>query len=186
MLEAYEDAIATPAPRGAIVATAVRLGVRSASPGPRRPARRRPPSLDPDGRTRAARLLAGGRRLAIPLVIVAALAAAALAVEKIGPDRIGHALVTSQPSWVLLGFALMCAAMAARGIAWHAILRAALPRSHVRRADAMHGTFIGVLMSATLPARLGEPSRSLSSRAASGARSRPSRSCSARSSRRRC
>jgi phosphatidylinositol alpha-mannosyltransferase len=69
--------------------------------------------------------------------------------------------VTSQPSWVILGFALMCAAMAARGVAWHAILRAALPRSRVRLIDAMHGTFIGVLMSATLPARLGEPSRAL-------------------------
>jgi phosphatidylinositol alpha-mannosyltransferase len=55
----------------------------------------------------------------------------------------------------------MCAAMAARGVAWHAILRAALPRSPIGRGDAMRGTFIGVLMSATLPARLGEPSRSL-------------------------
>jgi len=31
----------------------------------------------------------------------------------------------------------------------------------VRRSDALQGTFIGVLMSATLPARLGEPSRAL-------------------------
>src|SRR6185437_3507204 len=30
-----------------------------------------------------------------------------------------------------------------------------------KRRDAMQGTFIGVLMSATLPARLGEPSRAL-------------------------
>jgi phosphatidylinositol alpha-mannosyltransferase len=51
--------------------------------------------------------------------------------------------------------------MAARGISWLAILRAALPGARVRTADAMQGTFIGVLMSATLPARLGEPSRSL-------------------------
>jgi phosphatidylinositol alpha-mannosyltransferase len=62
---------------------------------------------------------------------------------------------------VVIGCALMCAAMVSRGFAWHAILRAALPRSRIRRADAMQGTFIGVLMSATLPARLGEPSRSL-------------------------
>src|SRR5207302_6070917 len=45
--------------------------------------------------------------------------------------------------------------------AWHAILRAALPRARVRLSDAMQGTFIGVLMSSTLPARLGEPSRAL-------------------------
>src|SRR6202008_2116402 len=39
--------------------------------------------------------------------------------------------------------------------------RAALPRARVRMSDAMQGTFIGVLMSSTLPARLGEPSRAL-------------------------
>jgi phosphatidyl-myo-inositol alpha-mannosyltransferase len=60
---------------------------------------------------------------------------------------------------VLLGLGLMCSAMFVRGIAWHAIMRAALPR--IRRRDSMQGTFIGVLMSATLPARLGELSRSL-------------------------
>jgi phosphatidyl-myo-inositol alpha-mannosyltransferase len=46
-------------------------------------------------------------------------------------------------------------------VAWHAILRAAMPDAHLRRLDALQGTFIGVLMSATLPARLGEPSRAL-------------------------
>jgi phosphatidylinositol alpha-mannosyltransferase len=49
--------------------------------------------------------------------------------------------------------------MLLRGVAWHAILRAALPGTRVRLFDALQGTFIGVLMSATLPARLGEPSR---------------------------
>jgi phosphatidyl-myo-inositol alpha-mannosyltransferase len=51
--------------------------------------------------------------------------------------------------------------MVVRGVAWHAILRAALPGAQLRRRDALQGTFIGVLMSATLPARLGEPSRAL-------------------------
>ena len=55
----------------------------------------------------------------------------------------------------------MCASMVARGLAWHAILRAAPHVRHVSRFDAMQATFIGVLMSATLPARLGEPSRAL-------------------------
>ena len=35
------------------------------------------------------------------------------------------------------------------------------PGGAAKRRDAMQGTFIGVLMSATLPARLGEPSRAL-------------------------
>jgi phosphatidylinositol alpha-mannosyltransferase len=55
----------------------------------------------------------------------------------------------------------MCASMLVRAEAWHAILRAALPGVRVRRRDVGRATMIGVLMSATLPARLGEPSRAL-------------------------
>jgi phosphatidylinositol alpha-mannosyltransferase len=69
--------------------------------------------------------------------------------------------VAATPVWVLAAFALMCASMLLRAEAWHAILRAALPDTRVRRRDAARGTMIGVLMSATLPARLGEPSRAL-------------------------
>jgi phosphatidylinositol alpha-mannosyltransferase len=161
VLNAYEDAIAIPEPRGAIARAAVRIGARGADLTERRPAQRRLPSLERNERTRRERTLTGLRRALFATVGAAGVAAAVLAVGQIGPGRIARALVTSQPSWVIFGLALMCAAMAARGIAWHAILRAALPGSRVRRADAMQGTFIGVLMSATLPARLGEPSRSL-------------------------
>ncbi|MBV9466129.1 MAG: flippase-like domain-containing protein, partial [Solirubrobacterales bacterium] len=62
---------------------------------------------------------------------------------------------------VLLGLGIMCSAMILRAFSWHAILKAALPRARVRLSDAMQGTFIGVLMSSSLPARLGEPSRAL-------------------------
>ncbi len=84
-----------------------------------------------------------------------------LALQKIGLSSIGNALIDSSPTFVLLGLALMCSAMAMRAFSWHAILKAALPRARVRLSDAMQGTFIGVLMSSTLPARLGEPSRAL-------------------------
>jgi phosphatidylinositol alpha-mannosyltransferase len=40
-------------------------------------------------------------------------------------------------------------------------VRAALPAQRVKRRAVLSGTLIGVLMSATLPARLGEPSRAL-------------------------
>jgi phosphatidylinositol alpha-mannosyltransferase len=161
VLNVYEDAIAMPAPRGALARAAVRIGARSVDGAGHRPAQRRLPSLERDDRTRRERTLASVRRGAIALVALAGVAVSLLAVSRIGVGRITSALVTSQPSWVVIGFVLMCSAMVARGVAWHAILRAALPRSRVRRADAMQGTFIGVLMSATLPARLGEPSRSL-------------------------
>ena len=86
---------------------------------------------------------------------------AALALERVGVARVAASLLASKPGLVAAGLALMCAAMFARAIAWHAILSAAPTWRRAKRRDAMQGTFIGVLMSSTLPARLGEPSRAL-------------------------
>jgi phosphatidyl-myo-inositol alpha-mannosyltransferase len=75
--------------------------------------------------------------------------------------RVVASLLASKPGLLLAGLALMCAAMFTRAIAWHAILAAAPTWRRAKRRDAMQGTFIGVLMSSTLPARLGESSRAL-------------------------
>ena len=75
--------------------------------------------------------------------------------------RVAGSLLASKPGLVAAALAVMCAAMFARAIAWHAILAAAPTWRRASRRDAMQGTFIGVLMSATLPARMGEPSRAL-------------------------
>jgi phosphatidylinositol alpha-mannosyltransferase len=91
----------------------------------------------------------------------AGVALAALALNRIGIHSIVMAVVAATPIWVLVAFALMCVSMLVRAEAWHAILRAALPGVRVRRRDAAKATMVGVLMSATLPARLGEPSRAL-------------------------
>jgi phosphatidylinositol alpha-mannosyltransferase len=161
VIEAYEDAVGMPAPRGTAKRLEARLGLRAANPAEKATlVGRRLPRLEPAGRSQA-RVTTLGRRAAIAAVAIGGVLAAFFAIRAIGPGKIVSSIVTSQPSWLLIGLALMCAAMAARGVAWHAILRAALPTSHVKRSDAMQGTFIGVLMSATLPARLGEPSRSL-------------------------
>jgi phosphatidylinositol alpha-mannosyltransferase len=126
---------------------------------PREPAKRLP-SLQP--KLHAGRgVPAIARRLAVVFATLGGVALAVLALKKIGLASVGTALVTSSPSFVILGLAVMCGAMALRAVSWHAILRAALPGARVRMADAMQGTFIGVLMSSTLPARLGEPSRAL-------------------------
>jgi phosphatidylinositol alpha-mannosyltransferase len=152
---AYEDAIEVAARRD----LAVRAGLRQADGAPPVPPRRLP-SLDPaSGRTWS---VAGAlRRVALGTVALAAVAGAVLALQRIGIDAILASLVAATPVWVLAALGLMCASMVLRAEAWTAILRAALPRTRVRRADALQGTFIGVLMSATLPARLGEPSRAL-------------------------
>ncbi len=161
VLSAYEDAIAAPEPEGARARLAVRLGAIPADLGERVPARRIE-SLEPAtagaGRRRAIGL---ARRAAAGAALLAGAGLAALGLERIGIDKVARSLIDSSPTLVLLGLAIMCASMALRAVSWHAILRAALPSARVRLRDALQGTFIGVLMSATLPARLGEPSRAL-------------------------
>jgi phosphatidylinositol alpha-mannosyltransferase len=159
--EVYEDAIAQPQPAKRTARLAVNAGLRPAEPGPRlRP--RRIPSLEqkdaPTGRRRAARL---ARRGAVVGGAVAGVGLTALALNRLGLEPIARSLLAATPIWVLVAFALMCTSMLVRAEAWHAILRAALPGVRVRRRDTARGTMIGVLMSATMPARLGEPSRAL-------------------------
>ncbi|HEX4804832.1 MAG TPA: flippase-like domain-containing protein [Conexibacter sp.] len=161
VLDAYEDAIATPAPQGALERAAVRIGAKPADMRPRvRP--RRLPSLEPPPPAGARRpLVAFARRAAMAAFALLALAGTFLAFRRIGLHAIVSTLLGSSPAWVLVGLGVMCSAMAVRAVSWHAILKAAIPSGRVRLRDAMQGTFIGVLMSATLPARLGEPSRAL-------------------------
>jgi phosphatidylinositol alpha-mannosyltransferase len=160
VMAAYEDAIATPAPEGLVQRAAVGIGARSADLKPRvRP--KRLPSLEPLPTGSSRRGLAFARRTVLASVSLAGLVLAVLALQKIGVGHIASALIGSSPWWVLVGLGFMCGAMVLRAFSWHAILRAALPANRIRLADAMQGTFIGVLMSSTLPARLGEPSRAL-------------------------
>src|SRR5204862_2251704 len=63
--------------------------------------------------------------------------------------------------WALIATALMMSAMFMRAVSVLAIARSALPRRPLRRRDVTSATMIGVLMSATLPARLGEPARAM-------------------------
>jgi phosphatidylinositol alpha-mannosyltransferase len=159
ILEAYEDAIATPAPEGLLRRTAVGVGARAADLKPYVPAQRLASLEPPPAPRRTVPALL--RRVALIAISVVAAALAVLALQKIGVGNIISAIVQSSPSFVVLGLAAMCGAMLLRAVSWHAILRAALPRARLRFADVMQGTFIGVLMSSTLPARLGEPSRAL-------------------------
>jgi len=157
--EVYEEAIAVGPPRTRMARIAVRHGFAPADLRPRVRARRLP-SLEPAPRQRrrALRVLA---RAALFAVTLAGMALAYLALQKVGVTNVAASLVASSPGLVAAGVGVMCASMVVRGIAWHAILKAAPTWRVARRRDALQGTFIGVLMSATLPARLGEPSRAL-------------------------
>ena len=162
VMEAYEEAIETPAPAGATERLAVRVGARAADLKPYVPPQRLA-GLEPKltGPARHGKALATARRLGLATVSLGGAVLAFLALQKIGLANIAKSLITASPTLVLLGLAVMCSAMVMRAFSWYAILRAALPRGAVRLADAAQGTFIGVLMSSTLPARLGEPSRAL-------------------------
>jgi phosphatidylinositol alpha-mannosyltransferase len=120
------------------------------------------PSMEPQpagaGRARTRAL---ARRAGLGIAALTGLLLTALALQRIGVDKVAASLLNSSPSWVIAAVGVMCASMVLRAISWHAILNAALPESHLTRFDALQGTSIGVLMSATLPARLGEPSRAL-------------------------
>ncbi len=161
VMGAYSDAIAVPQPDSAWQHAAVRTGFAPADLQPRVPAQRLP-TLETSGRAAGRRgVMSYVRRAAVAAIWIGGAALAYLALQKIGISTIVSDLVNSSPSYVLLGLAVMCAAMVMRGFSWHAILEAALPKARVRLADAMQGTMIGVLMSSTLPARLGEPARAL-------------------------
>ena len=166
VLDCYEQALRVGSPAGRagsrLTRLAVRHGLAPADLLPRIPAERLP-SLVPAGpplvgRPRRVRTL---RRAGLAVSTLAGAALAAVALQRVGVTRVAASLLASKPGLLAAGLALMCAAMFARALSWHSILAAAPTWRRAKRRDAMQGTFIGVLMSATLPARLGEPSRAL-------------------------
>ena len=164
VLDCYEQALAVGEPATRLTRVAVRHGFAPADLLPRVPAQRLPslkaqaPTLPASDRARRVRTL---RRLGLAGSSLLGVILAALALQRIGVTRVAASLVASKPGLLLAGLAVMCAAMFVRALAWHSILVVAPTWRRAKRRDAMQGTFIGVLMSSTLPARLGEPSRAL-------------------------
>jgi phosphatidylinositol alpha-mannosyltransferase len=157
----YEQAIEAPAPASAGERIARRAGFASADGRPREPAKRLP-SLDPAPAAGGSRRRRVARQLGLGIAAVLGIGLTALAANKIGVDKVVESIVRSDLSWVLIACALMSASLFFRAASWYAIVRAALPNRPVRRRDVTAATMIGVLMSATLPARLGEPARVMS------------------------
>jgi phosphatidyl-myo-inositol alpha-mannosyltransferase len=162
VLESYADAIAMPEPQGTMQSLGVRTGFVPADLQPRVRAQRLESLERPlEAKSPRRRAFAQVRRGAMLAFTLGMVALAYMALKKIGIASIGKTLINSEPSYVLLGLGAMCLAMVMRGLSWYAILQAALPKARIRLSDAIRGTMIGVLMSSTLPARLGEPSRAL-------------------------
>jgi phosphatidyl-myo-inositol alpha-mannosyltransferase len=159
--EVYERAIEpAPAPASGAESVARRTGLVRIDGGPRRPAKRIP-SLEPAPVSGPGRGRRAARRIGLGIAAILGLGLTALAARRIGVDKVATNIIDSDLTWVLVACGLMVAAMFARAASWVAIARAALPGRSVRRRDVTSATMIGVLMSATLPARLGEPARAM-------------------------
>jgi phosphatidyl-myo-inositol alpha-mannosyltransferase len=156
--DVYERAMRpVPQPIGKAEAVARRSGLIRLDGGPRRPAEKLPslePAPEPGSRGRRA-----ARRIGLGVAGLLGVGLTILAARRIGVDSVAHSIVRSDATWVLIACALMVASLFARAVSWTSIVRAALPGRPVRRRDVTSATMIGVLMSATLPARLGEPAR---------------------------
>jgi phosphatidylinositol alpha-mannosyltransferase len=156
--EVYEKALEAPLPVNSAERLARGAGLVRADGGPRRPARRIA-SLDPvpdHGRGRRT-----ARRLALGAAGALGIGLTAIAAQRVGVDRVVESIVRSEVSWVLIACGLMALSLFFRAVSWFAIVRAALPNRPLRRRDVTSATMLGVLMSATLPARLGEPARAM-------------------------
>jgi phosphatidyl-myo-inositol alpha-mannosyltransferase len=156
----YEKAIDAPKPVGANQRFAHWAGLRPADGEPKRPARRLP-SLDPAPAREGNRGRRVARRLGLGVAGALGVGLTVLAAQKIGVDNVVESIVRSDFTLVILACALMAASLFFRAASWYWIACAALPNRPIRRRDVTSATMVGVLMSATLPARLGEPARAL-------------------------
>ena len=103
-----------------------------------------------------------GRALRTAVALVGLLALGGLvafAVVQLHIGRVGHALISATPGWIVLALALMGLSLLMRSVSWHEVLRAALPRTPIRWSLVVRATMIGVMGSAVFPGRIGEPSR---------------------------
>ena len=158
--QVYERAIEAPAPVTRTERTAHWMGLRPADGRPPVPPQKLP-SPDPPLAAEGSRGRRIARRAGLAVAGALGVGLTALAAQKIGVDNVLSSIVRSDVSWVLIACALMSLSLFFRAASWYWIVRAALPNRPVRRRDVTSATMIGVLMSATLPARLGEPARAM-------------------------
>jgi phosphatidylinositol alpha-mannosyltransferase len=156
----YERAMAAPAPVGNAARVAHWAGLRPADGNQPIPPQKLP-SLDPAPAAAGKRGRRIARRVGLGFASVFGAFLTWEALKRIGINEVAESIVRSDLSWVIVAFALMSISMFFRAASWYWIARAALPDRPVRRRDVTSATMIGVLMSATLPARLGEPARAL-------------------------
>jgi phosphatidylinositol alpha-mannosyltransferase len=81
------------------------------------------------------------------------------ALSGIGFAGIGKSLERVNPWWLTAALALNSLSMFLRAVSWQAVLRAAMPDVRLRLLVVVRATMIGVLASALIPGRFGEPAK---------------------------
>ncbi len=113
----------------------------------------------PETRLRLPSLRMRSSLLVVGVIVSAGLVV--LAISQLNFERIGHALITASPGWVVLALGLMASSLLLRSVSWHQTLRAALPETPMPWGAVIRATMIGVMASALFPGRIGEPTRVL-------------------------
>jgi phosphatidylinositol alpha-mannosyltransferase len=108
-----------------------------------------------------ARQLSVAKRAALLVVALVFVGLLAFGISRLNFHRFSHALFTATPGWIVLACALMALSLLMRSVSWHEVLRAALPTTRIPWPSVVRATMIGVMGSAVLPGRIGEPSRVL-------------------------
>ena len=100
-------------------------------------------------------------RVGVFAVVILLAGLVVFALSRLELHRIGHALITATPGWIVLALTLMALSLVLRSASWYAVLRAALPEATIRWPVVVRATMIGVMASAVVPGRVGEPTRVL-------------------------
>ena len=69
--------------------------------------------------------------MGIALVAILLAGVVAFALSRLDLQRVGHALITASPGWIVLALALMATSLLLRSVSWHETLRAALPDTEI-------------------------------------------------------
>jgi phosphatidyl-myo-inositol alpha-mannosyltransferase len=132
-------------------------------PRPRRAPRAPAPGSERQGDDDRAASARSRRRvsLLIALAALVGLGLAGAAISRLGVHTVVSSLTGVAPGWLVVACALMMLSLLLRSVAWWVVLRAALPGVRVPAPVVARATMIGVMVSAVLPGRLGEPARAM-------------------------
>jgi len=101
------------------------------------------------------------RRAGVAVAVLGLAALVVFALSRLELRRAGHALITATPGWIALALVLMGLSLLLRSVSWHQTLRAALPDTPMPWPPVVRALMIGVMTSALVPGRIGEPTRVL-------------------------